>query len=66
MKFAHFLETSGWTKADVARQLGLSRGALTSWDDIPEKWVSVLEGVFDEIDNTGDYCISRSDYRKVK
>ena len=45
MKFAHFLETSGWTKADVARKLGLSRGALTSWDDIPEKWVMVLEGV---------------------
>jgi len=38
MELIEFLEKSGWTQSQLARHLGLSRGALTKWDEVPEKW----------------------------
>jgi len=42
MKLVDFLEQSGWSKADVARRLGLSRAAVSGWDEVPEKWEPTL------------------------
>jgi len=45
MKLVDFLEESGWSRSDVARKLGLTRGALTKWDEIPERWEDVLSTI---------------------
>ena len=42
MKLAEFLESSGWSKAAVARHLGISPPAVALWDDIPEKHLASL------------------------
>ena len=44
MKLDKWLEIHGKSKADVARILELSRAAVTKWDEIPEKWLGVLDG----------------------
>ena len=48
MKLKEFLESSGWSKAAVARHLGISPPAVALWDDIPEKHLSSL---VEEIDS---------------
>jgi hypothetical protein len=47
VKLIDFLEDSGWSKAELSRKIGVSRQGIGQWDDIPEKWVSVLEGILD-------------------
>ncbi len=42
MLLSEFLEKSGWTKAAVARKLGISDPAVSKWDEIPDKHVRVL------------------------
>ena len=42
MKLGKFLTTSGWSRADLARHLGLTRGALTKWDDVPDVHIPKL------------------------
>ena len=32
---AEFLESSGWSKAQLARHLGVTPAAVSQWDDIP-------------------------------
>ena len=39
MKVAEFLESSGWSKAQLARHLGVTPAAVSQWEEIPEKWV---------------------------
>ena len=45
MKLDFFLKESGWSRSDIARALGLTRGALTKWDDVPERWESLLHSI---------------------
>ncbi len=47
MKLAHFLEASGWTKAAVARKLGISDPAVSKWDEIPAKHEWILQAVLE-------------------
>ena len=42
MKFSEFLGRSELTKAEVAERLGISKAAVSKWDDLPGKWESVL------------------------
>jgi transcriptional regulator with XRE-family HTH domain len=51
MKLDNFLKGSGWTRADLSRKLGISKPAISKWDEVPLKWVSVLEGILvNEVD----------------
>jgi len=46
MRLDDFLDKSGWSKAAVARRLGISRAALTGWDgEIPDKHAVKLSAV---------------------
>ena len=45
MKLSEYLTTTGFTKASLARALGINRAAVSQWDDIPEKWLPSLEGL---------------------
>ena len=45
MKLNDYLRTTGFTKASLARALGISKAAISKWDDIPEKWVNLLDGL---------------------
>jgi len=42
MKLAEFLESSGWSKAAVARYLQISPPAVALWDDVPKKHLDTL------------------------
>lgn len=44
VKLDDFCKESGWSKADVSRKLGVSRAAVSQWDEVPVKWARVLEG----------------------
>lgn len=48
MKLADYLSTTGFTKASLARALGIGKAAVQKWDDIPEKWLSMLDGLVPE------------------
>ena len=43
MKVDEYLKKTGLTKAQLSSPLGVSRSAVTQWDDIPEKYD--LEGL---------------------
>ena len=45
MKLAEYLSTTGFTKASLAQALGVTRGAIQKWDDIPDDRLSELEGL---------------------
>lgn len=45
MKLEVFLEESGWSKAAIARELGISPPAVALWDEIPDKHMKVLAGI---------------------
>ena len=55
MKLDTFCIESGWSKSDVARKLGVSRSAVSQWDEVPAKWVKVLEGCKDESPTAPDF-----------
>lgn len=44
MQLVEFLESSGWSKAELSRKIGVSKQAIGQWDDIPVKWEVVLRG----------------------
>jgi len=44
MKLSEFLGESGWSKAAVARALGISSPAVALWDEVPDKHVAALSG----------------------
>jgi len=43
MKVSEFLEKSGWTKAELARHLGITPAAVSQWDNIPPGYTVHLE-----------------------
>jgi len=43
MKLSSYLESRGWTKSDLAKRLGVSKVLVGKWDEIPEKYLEVLE-----------------------
>ena len=45
MQLDDYLRTTGFTKASLARALGISKPAISKWKEIPEKWVNSLEGL---------------------
>jgi len=45
MKLDEFLDKSGWSKAAVARELGISSPAVALWDEIPDKHARCLAEV---------------------
>ena len=47
MKMDEFLADTGWTKAAVAEFLGISRQAVSRWEDIPSDWAGQLSVVRD-------------------
>jgi len=42
MKLSDYLETEGITAAELSRRLGISKAAISKWDEVPEKWLGVL------------------------
>ena len=50
MKLEEYLDSTGFTKASLARALDISKAAISRWDEIPEKWVSQLDGLKPEPD----------------
>ena len=42
MKLADYLKDTGTSKSELARLLGVTRGAVQKWDDIPDRWMVVL------------------------
>ena len=45
MKLVEFLEASGWTKAQVARHVGVSKAAVGQWAEVPERYLDELREV---------------------
>ena len=45
MKLSDYLETEGITAAELSRRLGISKAAISKWDEIPEKWLGVLSEI---------------------
>ena len=43
MKLSTYLESRGWTKTDLAKRLRVSKVLVGKWDEIPEKYLVVLE-----------------------
>ena len=42
MKLSDYLESEGISAAELSRRLGISKAAISKWDEIPEKWLSVI------------------------
>jgi len=42
MLLSDYLEDTGKTKTGLAKELGISKPALSKWTDIPERWMVVL------------------------
>ena len=42
MKLSDYLETEGITAAELSRRLGISKAAISKWDEIPDKWLGML------------------------
>ncbi len=48
MKLSKFLELSGLSRADLSSRLGVSKPAISQWDDIPKKWLPMVEVILGE------------------
>ena len=42
MKLDDYLKDTGTSKAELSRLLGVTRGAIQKWDNIPARWMTVL------------------------
>jgi len=50
MKLDELLELKGLSRAELSRRIGLSKAAISRWgDEVPEKWVKVLDGLAPEV-----------------
>lgn len=54
MNLDEYLSSTGITKTDLAKKLGVSRAAVSQWKEIPEKWMKVLSGEVEEPVNLPD------------
>ena len=45
MKLSDYLSTTGFTKASLARALDVSKVLVGKWDEIPEKYIPMLDGL---------------------
>lgn len=57
MKLSDYLESEGISAAELSRRLGISKAAISKWDEIPEKWFTVLS-ITDE--SLKDFSIKRA------
>ena len=48
MRVDEYLSQEGISKAGLAERLGISRAAISQWDEIPEKWMKALAGEIEE------------------
>ena len=48
MKVDKYLESEGLNKSELASKLGVSRAAISQWDEIPDKHLKILMGEIEE------------------
>ena len=49
MKLADYLNKSGFSKSALSKVLGVSRQAISKWDDIPTIWLDKIDGLVPEV-----------------
>lgn len=49
MNLSEFVQKSGMTKAAISDLCGVSRSAISQWDEIPEKHLATLQTVLKDL-----------------